>query len=37
MDECIEDQYDARQTLLKSMIDEVGEERILELWKITDS
>ncbi|PKK62755.1 hypothetical protein RhiirC2_717464 [Rhizophagus irregularis] len=35
-DGCIEDKYDAKQTLLKSMIAEVGEERVCELWKITD-
>ena len=35
-DGCIEDQYNAKQTLLKSMIAEVGEERVCELWKITD-
>ncbi|CAB4408506.1 unnamed protein product [Rhizophagus irregularis] len=35
-DRCIEDQYDAKKTLLKSMMAEVGEERIQELWKITD-
>jgi hypothetical protein len=32
----IEDQYDAKQILLKSMITEVGEERIREIWKILD-
>jgi len=36
MDGPIEDQYDAKQILLKSMIAEVGEERICEVWKITD-
>ncbi|CAB5360694.1 unnamed protein product [Rhizophagus irregularis] len=35
-DGCIEDKYDAKQTLLKSMIAEVGEERVCELWKIMD-
>ncbi|RGB31259.1 hypothetical protein C1646_764313 [Rhizophagus diaphanus] len=28
---CIEDKYDAKQTLLQSMIAEVGEERVCEL------
>ncbi|RIA81608.1 hypothetical protein C1645_836723 [Glomus cerebriforme] len=32
----VEDLYDAKQILLKSMISEVGEERICEVWKITD-
>jgi hypothetical protein len=32
----IEDSYDAKQILLKSMIAEVGEENIQEVWKITD-
>ncbi len=32
----IEDLYDAKQILLKSMIAEVGEESIREVWKITD-
>ncbi|PKB94896.1 hypothetical protein RhiirA5_437819 [Rhizophagus irregularis] len=36
-DGCIKDKYDAKQTLLKSMIAEVSEERVCELWKITDS
>ena len=36
MDRCIENQYDAKQIFLKSMIAEVGEERIREVWKITD-
>ena len=36
MDGFIENRYDAKQILLKSMIVEVGEERIREIWKITD-
>ena len=32
----IKDLYDAKQILLKSMIAEVGEESIREVWKITD-
>ena len=32
----IEDLYDSKQILLKSMISEVGEEKIREIWKITD-
>jgi hypothetical protein len=32
----IEDSYDAKQILLKSMIAEVGEKNIQEVWKITD-
>ena len=32
----VEDLYDAKQILLKSMIAEVGEENIQEVWKITD-
>jgi len=35
-DGCIEDLYDAKQILLKSMIAEVGKENICEIWKITD-
>ena len=36
MDGFLEDRYDAKQILLKSMIAEVGEEIIREIWKITD-
>ncbi|PKC12248.1 hypothetical protein RhiirA5_373209 [Rhizophagus irregularis] len=36
MEGCVEDSYDAKQILLKSMIAEVGEETIQEVWKITD-
>ncbi|CAB4488668.1 unnamed protein product [Rhizophagus irregularis] len=36
MEGCVEDSYDAKQILLKSMIAEVGEENIQEVWKITD-
>ncbi|CAB4490959.1 unnamed protein product [Rhizophagus irregularis] len=32
----IEDSYDAKQIRLKSMIAEVGEENVQEVWKITD-
>lgn len=32
----IEDLYDARQILLKSMIAEVGEQNLREVWKIMD-
>ncbi|RHZ64231.1 hypothetical protein Glove_326g241 [Diversispora epigaea] len=32
----IEDLYDARQILLKSMIAEVGEKSLREIWKISD-
>jgi hypothetical protein len=32
----VEDLYDAKQILLKSMIAEVGEENIQEIWKIND-
>ena len=32
----IEDSYDTKQILLKSMIAEVGEENVQEIWKITD-
>jgi len=35
-DRFIEDLYDAKQILLKSMIAEVGENSIREVWKITD-
>ncbi|RHZ87422.1 hypothetical protein Glove_35g32 [Diversispora epigaea] len=35
-DEFVENLYDAKQILLKSMIAEVGEENIQEVWKITD-
>ncbi|CAB4493127.1 unnamed protein product [Rhizophagus irregularis] len=36
MEGCVEDSYDAKQILLKSIIAEVGEENIQEVWKITD-
>lgn len=36
MDGFIEDMYDSKQTLLKSMIEQVGEGNIREIWKITD-
>ena len=36
MDGFIEDLYDSKQILLKSMIAEVGGENIQEVWKITD-
>ncbi|RGB33571.1 hypothetical protein C1646_669231 [Rhizophagus diaphanus] len=36
IDRCVEDSYDIKQILLKSMIAEVGEENIQEVWKITD-
>src|SRR5436305_6636846 len=32
----VKDSYDAKQILLKSMVAEVGEENIQEVWKITD-
>lgn len=32
----IEDLYDAKQTLLKSMIAEVGKKSFREIWKISD-
>ena len=32
----VEDSYAAKQILLKSMVAEVGEENIQEIWKITD-
>jgi hypothetical protein len=32
----VEDSYDAKQILLKSMVAKVGEENIQEVWKITD-
>src|SRR3989337_200480 len=35
-DKFIEDLYNAKQILLKSMIAEVGENSIREVWKITD-
>jgi len=36
MNRFIEDSYDVKQILLKSMIVEVGEKNIQEVWKITD-
>ena len=36
MDGFIEDVYDVKQIRLKSMIAEVGEENVREVWKITD-
>ena len=36
MDGFIEDLYDSKQILLKSMIAEVGGENIQKVWKITD-
>jgi len=35
-DRFIEDLYDAKQILLKSMIAKVGKNSIREVWKITD-
>ncbi|CAG8603705.1 17887_t:CDS:2, partial [Cetraspora pellucida] len=32
----LEDNYDARQITLQSIIDEVGNEKIKEIWKISD-
>lgn len=32
----VENLYDAKQILLKSIIAEVGEENVQELWKIKD-
>src|SRR6185437_8757811 len=32
----VEDVYDAKQVLLKSMITEIGEQNVREIWKITD-
>jgi hypothetical protein len=36
VDGFIEDLYDSKQTLLKSMIAEVGKENVCEIWKIND-
>ncbi|CAG8466518.1 1012_t:CDS:2, partial [Ambispora gerdemannii] len=35
-DEFVEDSYDTKQILLKSIIAEVGEENVREVWKIKD-
>ncbi|RHZ53322.1 hypothetical protein Glove_443g1 [Diversispora epigaea] len=35
-DEFIEDQYDARFITLQTMIEEVGKDEILEIWKVVD-
>lgn len=36
IDRFIEDVYDSKRTLLKSMIEQVGEGNVREIWKITD-
>jgi len=36
MGDFIENQYDAKQILLKLMITEVDEKNIQEVWKVTD-